>query len=173
MKELSDYTIEELKQELRRRTVLKMQKVIKKNRKIDWHIWEGVVVSKLQKENLPPRYRIDSQELKDNPEFKYLNRSQLFSLNTDFFRSKKSYPNIGDRVKLRYRITKENTYFDSMIIIGEKGQNLFCVIDTNTGKMIHYGSYKGCVAMLRRRKEPNLKIECYVKNQNQSNGSNN
>lgn len=164
MKELSDYTTEELKQELRRRMVLKMQKVIKKNRKIDWHIWEGVVVAKFQKENLPPRYRIDSQELKDNREFKYLNRSQLFSLNTDFFRSKKSYPNIGDRVKLRYRITKENTYFDSMIIIGEKGQNLFCVIDTNTGKMIHYGSYKGCSQMLRRRKEPNLKIEPYNEN---------
>lgn len=173
MKELSEYTDEELKEELRRRIVIKMRGVAKNNRTPSWHIWEGIVVNRIEREGSLPRYRIDSQELRDNPEYKHLNKSHFFSLNTDFFVAKKFFPKIGDKVKLRYRITKEKTYSDSTIIIGANEQNLHCVIDLDTNNMIHYGSYKGCVAMLKRNKNSNLKIERYVKNQNQSNGSNN
>lgn len=173
MKELSEYTDEELKEELRRRIVIKMRGVVKNNRTPSWHIWEGIVVNRIEREGSLPRYRIDSQELRDNPEYKHLNKSHFFSLNTDFFVAKKFFPKIGDKVKLRYRITKEKTYSDSTIIIGANEQNLHCVIDLDTNNMIHYGSYKGCVAMLKRNKDSNLKIERYVKNQNQGNGSNN
>ena len=40
MKELSEYTDEELKEELRRRIVIKMRGVAKNNRTPSWHIWK-------------------------------------------------------------------------------------------------------------------------------------
>lgn len=163
MKDLSEYTTEELKEEIRRRTVIKMREVAAKNRIASWYEWEGIVAKVIPRKNhRTPLYYIDSEELKSKHEFIHLNKSWFFSLNLGYFRSKDQYPKLGERVKLRFRRTKEcyDNYQNSLIVECESYRpNLHYIVDIYSKGYRFRGTEKQCLKYLKDHiNEENLKI---------------
>lgn len=115
--ELSDYSNEQLKAELKRRVNIARMKAIREKPK--YHYWEGTIVDILKRYNRFAnwKFKIDSEELAASEKFSYLNRWYTFEMLSGAF-NMTTAPKVGDRVKLRYRVVKSHfrSYRDSKIV---------------------------------------------------------
>lgn len=113
--ELSDYSNEQLKAELKRRS--NIAKAIREKPK--YYYWEGTIVDILKRYNRFAnwKFKIDSEELAANESFSYLNKWHGFEMISGAF-NMTTAPKVGDRVKLRYRVVKSHfrSYRDSKIV---------------------------------------------------------
>lgn len=115
--ELSDYSNEQLKAELKRRSNIARMKAIREKPK--YYYWEGTIVDILKRYNRFAnwKFKIDSEELAANENFSYLNKWHGFEMISGAF-NMTTAPKVGDRVKLRYRVVKSRfrSYRDSKIV---------------------------------------------------------
>lgn len=115
--ELSNYSSGQLKAELKRRVNIARMKAIRENPK--YYYWEGTVVEILRRYNRFARwkFKIDSGELGASERFSYLNKSHAFEMLSGAF-NMTTAPEVGDRVRLRYRVVKNHfrSYRDSKIV---------------------------------------------------------
>ena len=115
--ELSDYSNEQLKAELKRRSNIARMKAIREKPK--YYYWEGTIVDILKRYNRFAnwKFKIDSEELAANENFSYLNKWHGFEMISGAF-NMTTAPKVGDRVKLRYRVVKSHfrSYRDSKIV---------------------------------------------------------
>lgn len=115
--ELSDYSNEQLKAELKRRSNIARMKAIREKPK--YYYWEGTIVDIMKRYNRFPKwkFKIDSEELAASESFSYLNRWHGFEMLSGAF-NMTTAPKVGDRVKLRYRVVKSHfrSYRDSKIV---------------------------------------------------------
>lgn len=115
--ELSNYSNEQLKAELKRRVNIARMKAIREKPK--YYYWEGTVVEILRRYNrfAKWKFKIDSEELGASERFSYLNKWHAFEMLSGAF-NMTTAPKVGDRVKLRYRVVKSHfrSYRDSKIV---------------------------------------------------------
>lgn len=115
--ELSNYSNEQLKVELKRRANIARMKAIREKPK--YYYWEGTVVEILRQYNrfAKWKFKIDSEELGASERFSYLNKWHAFEMLSGAF-NMTTAPKVGDRVKLRYRVVKNHfrSYRDSKIV---------------------------------------------------------
>lgn len=115
--ELSDYSNEQFKAELKRRANIARMKAIREKPK--YYYWEGTVIEILRRYNrfAKWKFKIDSEELLASGKFSYLNRWHAFEMLSGAF-NMTTAPKVGDRVKLRYRVVKSHfrSYIDSKIV---------------------------------------------------------
>lgn len=115
--ELSDYSNEQLKAELKRRSNIARMKAIREKPK--YYYWEGTIVDILKRyyRFANWKFKIDSEELAANKNFSYLNKWHDFEMISGAF-NMTTAPKVGDRVKLRYRVVKSHfrSYRDSKIV---------------------------------------------------------
>lgn len=112
--ELSDYSNEQLKAELK--NIARMKAIREKPK---YYYWEGTVVEILRRYNrfAKWKFKIDSEELGASERFSYLNKWHAFEMLSGAF-NMTTAPKVGDRVKLRYRVVKNHfrSYRDSKIV---------------------------------------------------------
>ncbi|WLZ21211.1 endonuclease [Bacteroides phage C3_41T2LP] len=115
--ELSDYSNEQLKAELKRRSNIARMKAVREKPK--YYYWEGTIVDILKRYNRFAnwKFKIDSEELAASENFSYLNKWHGFEMISGAF-NMTTAPKVGDRVKLRYRVVKSHfrSYRDSKIV---------------------------------------------------------
>lgn len=115
--ELSDYSNEQLKAELKRRVNIACMKAIREKPK--YYYWEGIVVDILRRYNrfAKWKFKIDSEELAASENFSYLNKWHAFEMLSGAF-NMTTAPKVGDKIKLRYRVVKSHfrSYRDSKIV---------------------------------------------------------
>lgn len=115
--ELSSYSNEQLKVELKRRANIARMKAIREKPK--YYYWEGTVIEILRRYNrfAKWKFKIDSEELLASGKFSYLNRWHAFEMLSGAF-NMTTAPKVGDRVKLRYRVVKSHfrSYINSKIV---------------------------------------------------------
>ena len=107
--ELHEYTDEELRAEIRRRTAIKAKQTREAGKREKYIYWEGIV-SKIS----PPRYddSLYSIEFYIDPLTESLQCKMgtwsRFKLVSGFGFNKSNIPEVGDKVKLRYRNGKRH-----------------------------------------------------------------
>ena len=114
--ELSDYSNEQLKAELKRRSNIARMKAIREKPK--YYYWEGTIVDILKRNRFANwKFKIDSEELAANENFSYLNKWHGFKMISGAF-NMTTAPKVGDKIKLRYRVVKSHfrSYRDSKIV---------------------------------------------------------
>lgn len=115
--ELSSYSNEQLKVELKRRANIARMKAIREKPK--YYYWEGIVVDILRRYNrfAKWKFKIDSEELAASEKFSYLNKWHAFEMLSGAF-NMTTAPKVGDKIKLRYRVVKSHfrSYRDSKIV---------------------------------------------------------